>query len=218
MKKALVSLGTIVALTGMAFAADAAKVLDSAAQVVQDMSASSQIPHSLLSQAKCVAVIPNLTKAGFIVGGEHGTGVISCRTSSGWSAPGFITMTGGNIGLQAGAEHQDVVLLMNSQGKQELINGHWDLSGEAVAAGPQGGTGATETTGWGKTPVLSYSHSKGAYAGADVGGSKLDTDKDTVHNLYGKDASMENILGGQTQAPDSAHGFLAALEHVGGGK
>ena len=216
MKRALTLLSVIPALAGMAFAADAAKAMDGAAQVVQEMSASSQIPHSLLSKAHCVAVIPNLTKAGFIVGGEHGTGVISCRTSSGWSAPGFITMTGGNVGLQAGAEHQDIVLLMNEQGKQDLIAGHWDLSGEAVAAGPTGGTGATETTGWGKTPVLSYSHSKGAYAGADVGGSKLDADKDTIHNLYGKDASLETILSGQAQAPESAQRFLSALEHVTG--
>jgi len=217
MKRALVLLGAVAALTGMAFAADAAKVMDAAGQVVENMSSSKQIPHSLIHQAKCVAVIPNLKKAGLIVGGEHGTGVISCRTSSGWSAPGFITMGGGSIGLQAGGEHQDIVLLMNDQGKQMLTSGHWDLGAEAVAAGPSGDSvGGTQSTGWGKAPVLSYNHSSGAYAGADVGGSKLDADKDTIHNIYGQNATLESVLSGQTETPESAKHFVSALQHVAG--
>lgn len=199
----------------LAWAADAAKELDAAAQVVQSMASSHQIPASLLKQAKCVAVIPKLTKAGFIVGGKHGNGVVSCRTSSGWSAPAFITMSGGSVGLQAGGEQQDVVLLMNDQGAQELKAGHWDLGAEAVAAGPTGSTGTTESTGW-KAPVLSYSSSSGAFAGLDVGGSKLGTDKDTIHNVYGANASFEEILNGQTHAPASAEQFLSALQQVGG--
>jgi SH3 domain-containing YSC84-like protein 1 len=155
MKRALVLMGAVGALTIVAFAADAAKVMDSASEVIENMSSSKEIPHSLLRHAKCVAVIPSLTKAGLIVGGEHGNGVISCRTSSGWSAPGFITMTGGSIGLQAGGEHKDIVLLMNEQGEEMLNKGHWDLGAEAVAAGPSGGAGGSEDTGWGKTPVLS---------------------------------------------------------------
>src|SRR5215469_18002814 len=111
----------------LVWAADAAKELDAAAQVLQNMASSNQIPAPLLKQAKCVAVIPKLTKAGLIVGGKHGSGAVSCRTSSGWTAPAFITMTGGSVGLQAGAAHQDVVLLMNAQGEQELRSGHWDL-------------------------------------------------------------------------------------------
>src|SRR5215467_12845070 len=104
----------------IASASDAAKELDAAAQVLQDMASSKQIPSSLLQQAKCIAVIPKLTKAGFIVGGKHGNGVVNCRTASGWGAPGFITITGGSVGLQAGGEKQDVVLLMNAQGAEEL--------------------------------------------------------------------------------------------------
>jgi len=199
----------------LAWAADAAKELDAAAQVVQNMTSSNQIPSSLLNQAKCIAVIPRLTKAGFIVGGKHGSGAVSCRTASGWSAPAFITMTGGSVGLQAGGEHQDIVLLMNPQGEQELKNGHWDLGAEAVAAGPTGETGATQSTGW-KAPVLSYANSKGAFAGADVGGSKLGSDQDTIHNLYGKDASFQTILDGQVQPPASAQSFLSALQQVAG--
>jgi hypothetical protein len=108
---------------------------------------------------------PDLTKARFVVGGKHGSGVVSCRTASGWSAPAFITMSGGSVGFQAGAEKQDLVLLMNPQGADELKSGHWDLGAEAAAAGSSGGKEATESTGC-------YSNSSGAFAGADIGGSK----------------------------------------------
>jgi lipid-binding SYLF domain-containing protein len=98
---------------------------------VQSMTTGAKpIPSTLLHAAKCIAVVPKLTKAAFIVGGEHGNGVVSCRTVNGWSAPAFITITGGSLDLQAGGEHQEIVLLMNNQGKQELINGHWDLGAE----------------------------------------------------------------------------------------
>jgi len=200
----------------MAWAVDVAKEMDTAAQVVENMTKSNQIPPSLLNRAKCIAVISRLTKAGFIVGGEHGNGVISCRTSSGWSAPAFITLSGGSVGLQAGGEHQDIVLLMNDQGEKELSSGHWDLGAEAVAAGPSGtSAGRTESTGW-KAPVLSYAHSSGAYAGANLEGSKLHADQDTMHNLYGKNASLQSVLSGQGQPPASAQPFLSALQQVAG--
>lgn len=214
--KRLLSLAAVITMScALSWAADAAKQLDAAAQVVQSMTSSHQIPSNLLNQAKCIAVIPNLTKAGFVVGGQHGSGVVSCRTSSGWSAPAFITMTGGSVGLQAGAEHQDIVLLMNSQGMQELKNGHWDLGAEAVAAGPTGSTGTAENTGW-KAPVLSYANSKGAFAGADVGGSKIGADKDMIHNLYGQTATFQTILDGQVQPVGSAQQFLSSLQQAAG--
>ena len=209
--KRLLSLAVFVSMfCWLAWAADATKELDAAAQVLQSMASSNQIPASLLNQAKCIAVIPDLTKAGFIVGGKHGSGAVSCRTASGWSAPAFITISGGSIGLQAGAEHQDLVLLMNPQGADELKSGHWDLGAEAAAAGPAGGKETTESTGW-KAPVLSYSNSNGAFAGADVGGSKIGADKDTIHDVYGKDASFQAILEGQVQPPSAAQKFLSAL-------
>jgi lipid-binding SYLF domain-containing protein len=182
---------------------------------MQNMTSSHELPSSLLDQAQCIAVIPRLTKGGLVVGGEHGNGVVSCRSASGWSAPAFITMSGGSVGLQAGAEHQDIVLLMNSQGEQELKNGHWDLGAEAVAAGPTGGTGTAQNTGW-KAPVLSYSNSKGAFAGADIGGSKISADQDMIHNLYGENASFQTILDGQVPAPAAAQQFLSALPQAAG--
>jgi len=206
----------IVMFAWIAWAADAAKELDAAAQVVQNMTSSKQIPSSLLKDAECIAVIPGLTKAGFIVGGLHGNGVVSCRTSTAWSAPAFVSMSGGSVGFQAGGEHQDIVLLMNKQGEQELRNGHWDLGADATAAGPTGASaGAGESTGW-KAPVLSYTHSSGAYAGANLQGSKINADQDTMHKIYGQDTSFQTVLDGKVQPPASAKRFLSGLQQVAG--
>ena len=216
--RSVLSIMVLVSLCALTvWAVDNTKVLDAATQTVQSMTTGAKpIPASLLRAATCIAVIPKLTKAGFIVGGEHGNGVVSCRTATGWSAPAFITITGGSVGLQAGGEHQEIVLLMNNQGKQELTNGHWDLGAEAVAAGPTGDSaGVGQSTGW-KAPVLSYSHSSGAYAGANLQGSKIDLDQDANHNLYGSSASIESILDGKAQAPEAAQVFLSALEKVAG--
>lgn len=216
MRTAFSLVAFVVLVASLAVAVDVAKELDTAAQVIQNMTSSHQIPSSLLRDAKCIAVIPNLTKAGFIVGGEHGNGVVSCRTTAGWSAPAFIRVSGGSIGLQAGGEHQDIVLLMNSQGAQELKNGHWQLGADATAAGPTGAsTGIGENTGW-KAPVLSYAHSSGAYAGANLEGSKLDADQDTIHNIYGENLSFQTVLDGRVQPPSSAKHFLSALQQVAG--
>jgi SH3 domain-containing YSC84-like protein 1 len=210
----ILSLASLVAVfTWLAWAADVNKEMKAAAEVMQSMTSSKQVPASLLNQAKCIAVIPNLTKAGFIVGGEHGNGVVSCRTSAGWSAPAFISMSGGSVGFQAGAEHQDIILLMNNQGAQELRSGHWDLGAEAVAAGPTGGAEASENTGW-KAPVLSYSRASGAYAGANLEGSKIKADEDTIHNQYGPTASFQKILDGQVRPAASAQPFLSALQQI----
>jgi len=205
----------VVVFAWVAWAVDAGKELDDAAQVLQSMTSSNQIPSSLLKDARCIAVIPNLTKVGFVVGGEHGNGVVSCRTSTGWSAPAFISMRGGSIGLQAGGEHQDIVLLMNNQGQQELRNGHWELGAGATAAGPTASAGRSQSTGW-NAPVLSYVHARGAYAGANLEGSKINADEDTIHNLYGQNASFQTVLDGQVQPPASAQRFLSALQRVAG--
>lgn len=215
MRKVLLSALLMALFCCLVWAVDAPKELGAATQVVQTMASSNQVPSSLLRQARCIAVIPKLTKAGFIVGGKHGNGVVSCRTNSGWSAPAFISMTGGSIGLQAGGAHQDILLLMNSQGEQELKNGHWELGGEAVAAGPSGGTGTETSTGW-KAPVLSYSDSSGAFAGADVGGSKIGADEDTIHKLYGESTTFQAVLNGQAQPPAPAQQFLLELQKVAG--
>lgn len=215
MRKSLLSMVLVTIACCSVWATDAPKQLNAAAQVLQKMGSSNQVPSSLLRQAQCITVIPNMTKAGFIIGGKHGNGVVSCRTNSSWSAPAFISITGGSVGLQAGAAQQNILLLMNSQGAQELKSGHWELGGEATAAGPSGDVGTDTSTGW-KAPVLSYSDSSGAFAGADVGGSKIGTDSDTIQKMYGKNTTFQSVLDGQVQPPAGAQQFMSALQTVAG--
>jgi lipid-binding SYLF domain-containing protein len=205
---------TLLLLSAVAVASTATSELDGAALVIRNMTATQQIPNSILANAECVAVIPALPKMGAIVGGKHGNGVVSCRTKSGWSAPAFITITGGSVGLQVGFERQDLVLLMNKQGEQELSSGHWTLGAEAVAIGPnKQSTGGLDNSNW-KTPVLIYSSASGAYAGINLEGSKISTDDQTMRDLYGPNATLQTILGGQVQPPGSAQSFLAALNEI----
>ncbi len=210
MKKAFALVLFVTMFCWLAWAGDAPKELNAAAHVLRSMTSANKIPASLLKDARCIAVIPRMTKAGLIVGGKHGNGAVSCRTTTGWSAPAFISMSGGSVGLEAGEEHQSVILLMNQQGERELKNGHWDLKAGASAAGPNGESGVSQQTGW-KAPVLSYSNGKGFFAGADVGGSKIDPDTDTIHNLYGESATFQTVLDGQVKPPTSAQQFLSAL-------
>ncbi len=211
MRKTLLFTAFVAVFTWLAWAADVNKEMTSAANVMRDMTSNKQVPSTLLDQSKCIAVLPDVTKAGLGIGGKHGDGVVSCRTANGWSAPAFISMTGGSVGLQAGVAKQDVILLMNEQGAQQLRSGHWDLGAEAVAAGPS--SGADASTGW-KAPVLSYTHSSGAYAGANLAGSKLRANEDMIHNEYGKDTSFNSILDGKVQPPSAAEPFMSALNQV----
>lgn len=205
---------TVALFAVTAFASDPSKELDNAAVVIRNMTASHQIPSSVLAQAQCIMTLPAVKEAAMIVGGKHGDGVVSCRTSTGWSAPAFVTITGGSVGLQAGFEHQDLVLLMNKQGEQELSRGEWSLGSDASAAGPMSSsTGGPEANGW-KTPVLVYTTSTGAYAGASLEGSKISVDTENMRKLYGANASLQAVLNGEVQPPGPAKSFLATLNEV----
>lgn len=213
MSRFLVAL-TVALFAVTAFASDPSKELDNAAVVIRNMTASHQIPSSVLTQAQCVMMLPAVKQAAMIVGGKHGDGVVSCRTNKGWSAPAFVTITGGSVGLQAGFEHQDLVLLMNKQGEQELSRGEWNLGSDASAAGPMNSsTGGPEANGW-KTPVLVYTTSTGAYAGASLEGSKISVDTENMRKLYGADASVQAVLNGEMPPPGPAQSFLATLNEV----
>src|SRR4029453_3785434 len=123
------------------------------------------IPRDLLEKAECVAVFPDVVKAGFIIGGQGGGGAASCRTKSGLSAPAFFEMKGGSIGLQAGGSSTDYVLLfMNQDGMKSLLSDKFELGGEAsVAAGPVGRTSSATTDAKMEAQILSYSRSKGVF-------------------------------------------------------
>src|SRR5450432_4619232 len=147
------------------------------------------IPEEVLSNAKCILVVPNLIKGGFILGGKHGRGVASCRTSSGWSAPAFVSIGGGSWGLQIGVEGVDLVMLvMNDQGFQHLLSSKFELTGEgSVAAGPVGRHASAGTDWKLNTEMLTYSRSKGAFAGLTLEGAVIEQDADSTTAIYGSD-------------------------------
>jgi SH3 domain-containing YSC84-like protein 1 len=171
------------------------------------------IPEEVLSNAKCILVVPDLIKGGFIFGGKHGRGVASCRTSDGWSAPAFVSVGGGSWGLQIGVEGVDLVMLvMNDQGFQHLLSSKFQLSGEgSVAAGPVGRHASAGTDWKMNTQMLTYSRSKGAFAGLTLEGAVVQQDNDSTRAIYGKHMSFRNILSGKASTPRSADAFRRAL-------
>jgi lipid-binding SYLF domain-containing protein len=175
------------------------------------------IPEEVLTSAKCILVVPNLIKGGFIFGGKHGRGVASCRTSDGWSAPAFVSIGGGSWGLQIGVEGVDlVVLVMNEQGFQHLLSSKFQLSGEgSVAAGPVGRHASAGTDWKMNTEMLSYSRSKGAFAGLTLEGAVVEQDNDSTRAIYGKNMTFRNTLSGKVATPKSADAFLKAVSDAG---
>jgi lipid-binding SYLF domain-containing protein len=159
------------------------------------------IPRDLLAKAECVLVFPKVIKAGFILAGQGGRGAASCRTASGWSAPAFFEIKGGSIGLQAGGQATDFVLLfMNQGGMQSLLSDKFELGGDAsVAAGPVGRTTSASTDIKMDAQILSYSRSKGLFGGVSLKGSVISPEKSDMEGTYGKDVTAKTIL-----AADSA--------------
>jgi SH3 domain-containing YSC84-like protein 1 len=172
------------------------------------------IPQALLDKAECVAVFPNVLKAGFIVGGRGGRGVASCRTASGWSAPAYFNLGGGSFGLQIGAESTDFVLLfMNTGGMNSLLSNDFTLGGDAsAAAGPVGRQAGASTDAKLNAQILSYSRSKGLFAGLELKGVVIKPDKDDMSDVYGADVKAKQALeGNQSMAPASVRAFPIML-------
>jgi lipid-binding SYLF domain-containing protein len=175
------------------------------------------IPEEVLSNAKCILVVPDLIKGGFIFGGKHGRGVASCRTPNGWSAPAFVSVGGGSWGLQIGVEGVDLVMLvMNDQGFQHLLSSKFQLSGEGSAAAGPVGRHASAGTDWKmNTEMLTYSRSKGAFAGLTLEGAVVQQDDDSTRAIYGKRMTFRNILSGKATTPASAEPFIKAVTDAG---
>jgi lipid-binding SYLF domain-containing protein len=172
------------------------------------------IPEEVLSGAKCIAVVPSMIKGGFILGGKHGRGVASCRLPNGsWSAPAFCTVSGGSWGAQIGVEDVQLVLMvMNDQGMRHMLRDKFQIGGEASASAGPVGRHASAGTDWKlETQMLTYSRSKGLFAGLDLEGSWIEKDKDSTNALYGKDVTDTRILTGGIGAPAAAHEFLAEV-------
>jgi lipid-binding SYLF domain-containing protein len=175
------------------------------------------IPEEVLSGAKCILVVPDLIKGGFVFGGKHGRGVATCRTADGWSAPAFVSVGGGSWGMQIGIEDVDLVMLvMNDQGMQHLLSSKFELTGEgSVAAGPVGRHASAGTDWKMNTEMLTYSRSKGVFAGLTLEGAVVEQDNDSTHAIYGKHMMFRNILSGKAATPRSADAFLKAVSEAG---
>lgn len=190
--------------------------LQRATEVVEHMSGAAPdkgVPNQVLEGAKCVAVIPKLVKGAFVVGGEHGTGVATCRTSNGWSAPAPFSVSGISWGPQIGGKSSDLMMfVMNEQGMNDLLAGHFKVGADVSAAAGPVGRQASAEAGW-KAGVLTYSGSKGAFIGASLNGAELHQDNKAIQNWYGRDLSFKEILQGNAQIPNAdARAFVNAVQ------
>jgi lipid-binding SYLF domain-containing protein len=177
------------------------------------------IPQDLLNKARCVVVFPSVIKAAFIVGGSYGRGVMVCRThkdyTGPWGAPAMMALEGGSVGLQIGGQATDfVILIMNNRGADSVLHSKVKLGADAaVAAGPKGRDAAAATDVTLRAEMLSYSRSRGAFAGVSLEGSTLRPDGDANKRLYGKNITAEDIIEeSRLSAPDSAHALIATLQ------
>jgi lipid-binding SYLF domain-containing protein len=175
------------------------------------------IPKAILDKAKAIVVIPSTVKGAFVLGAQRGKGVISGRVGSEWSAPGFITLTGGSVGLQIGGQATDIVLVvMNERGLENLMQNSFKIGGSAsVAAGPVGREASASTDYRFQAEILSYSRSRGVFAGVSLAGSTIRADRDANEKIYGVGYNTKQIVmekkGG---APDTINPWLAVLKTI----
>ncbi|MDX2149490.1 MAG: lipid-binding SYLF domain-containing protein [Bryobacteraceae bacterium] len=190
--------------------------INEAAEVLNEVMGISDkaIPQELLDKAECAVIVPGLKKGAFIVGGKYGRGFVSCRTNGvGWSAPGAVRVEGGSIGFQIGGSESDVIMLvMNKRGAEKLLSSKFTVGGDAsVAAGPVGRESSAQTDALMRAEILSWSRSRGAFAGVSLQGATLRQDLDVNKRLYGRAAENREIVSGKLTAPDGAAPLLAAL-------
>jgi lipid-binding SYLF domain-containing protein len=217
MKHLILALAVAVS-SSIAYAKNANERLKEASEVVQElMNAGDQgIPQDLLESAKCAVIIPGAKKGGFFVGGEYGRGFAICRNEStrGWGAPAAVRMEGGSFGLQIGGAETDIfMLVMNEEGVKKLLESKFTLDANAgVAAGPVGRATSAKTDARLTAGILTWSRSRGAFAGLTVGGGTLRNDLDENEELYGKRVTnKEVLLGSAVKPPASAASLIATL-------
>jgi lipid-binding SYLF domain-containing protein len=176
----------------------------------------SAIPKDVLDSAKCIAVVPDMVKGGFVVGAQHGRGVATCKTTTGWSEPAFFVVTGGTWGAQIGLEGVDMVMLiMNDKGMQNLLSSEFKLgAGASVAAGPIGREAQAAMDWKLNSEVLVYSRARGLFAGLDLSGAVIKPDFDATVGFYGKDIPSNVILSGRGPHNPNAQVFLADVRQA----
>src|SRR5678816_2163210 len=187
---------------------DASERLHNAANVMREImdAPDNGIPEEVLEHGKCVAVVPHMVKGGFIVGGKGGKGVATCRTANGWSAPAFITISGGSWGLQIGVQAVDLVMIIqNEKGMQKLLESNFHVGADASAAAGPVGRHAEAGTDWKMdTEILTYSRAKGAFAGLTLEGASIREDDDSRQAIYGPKVTTRALLLGKVPAPAAA--------------
>jgi lipid-binding SYLF domain-containing protein len=193
------------------------RIRESATVLSEIMNAGDKsIPRELLEKAQCVGIVPNLKRAGFIVGGRYGKGELTCRVAShsGWSAPSTIRIEGGSIGLQIGAGETDVVfIVMNESGMNRLMKDKFTIGGDAsVMAGPVGRSAQAQTDAAMKAEILAYSRSHGIFGGISLEGATMRPDNDDNAKIYGSPVSQESILHGNVKATPVARELFKELD------
>jgi SH3 domain-containing YSC84-like protein 1 len=200
---------------------DVEKRIENSAHVLDEIMATPDkgIPDKIMGDAKCIAVVPSMLKIAIGIGGNHGKGVATCRTANGrWSAIAPITITGGSWGLQLGGQAIDLVMIvMNDQGMKHMLASKFKIGADAsAAAGPVGRHAGADTDWKMKSEVLTYSRSRGLFAGIDLNGASVTQDKDETRILYGKFVPFDDILEGKVRRPRMSQPFLATLSRYTG--
>jgi lipid-binding SYLF domain-containing protein len=217
--KKILALLCVAAFAASAYAAssqaDLADRLEKSRLVIDQLSQTPDkgVPDSIIKQAVCVAVVPSLKKAAFGIGAQYGQGVATCRTGHGWSGPVFIRMAGGSFGFQIGAQGTDLVLVaVNSHGMQDLLKSKFKIGADAAAAaGPVGRNAQASTSLNMSAELLTYSRSKGVFAGISLDGTSVSQNQDDTNVIYGGEHSFHQILAGQVPVPDVARPFVRTV-------
>jgi lipid-binding SYLF domain-containing protein len=209
-------------VTGVAFAADTDKKLTdrlgAATAVVRELMATPDkgVPLWVAAKATCVLVVPGYKKGAFVVGGQYGQGLATCRNHHRWSAPVFIQITGASFGFQIGGQSTDLVLVgTNYKSAQDMLREKVKLGGDvAASAGPVGRNSQASISALANAEFLTYSRSKGLFAGLDLTGDYINQNKDDTAAYYGKDIHYSDILSGKTPVRASSRRFLAAVSKL----
>jgi len=221
MKKTIALICLCFTVTCTAFASSSKEDLQAridAAKVVLDQimaTSDKSIPLDILQQATCVGIVPGMIKGAFVFGGQYGQGVVTCRTGHGWSAPVFIRMAGGSFGFQIGGQSTDLVLVaVNDRGFQDLLKNKFKIGGDASAAAGPVGRNTTASTDWKmNAELLSYSRSKGLFAGIDLDGTSVSQNSEDTEHYYGQSHSFESVLKGSVEVPEGAKPFVLTVAH-----
>ncbi len=221
MKRIIALLAAALGCASLNAANDAVRRLDVSAIVLDEILSAPDkgIPQDLFNKAACVVIVPGLKKAAFVVGGKFGRGFADCRKDGGgWSAPAAVRIEGGSVGFQIGGSETDVVLLvMNRRGMDKLLSSKFTLGADAsAAAGPVGRTSSAQTDAQLNAEILSWSRSRGIFAGVSLEGATLRPDEDSNRDLYGKSTSNRDILTGGVEPPPAAQKLVSELNRHSG--